>query len=154
MRRILLMIATVFGSSQEDRNCKSDDNRNQSDSDHFNVVHPVCIGKRVVLPGDRQRQFRSHRQSIDLAYWIIHLGVCVIVFGFCHGLVDTPFHLISEVFMGFRNFGSLLIIFLIIMMVFGTQRLRDIGNDLAVAIRSFRKGLQEDSDENKEGKKE
>lgn len=52
--------------------------------------------------------------------------------------------------MGFRNFGSLLIIFLILMMVFGTQRLRDIGNDLAVAIRSFRKGLQEDD----EGKKQ
>jgi len=51
--------------------------------------------------------------------------------------------------MGFRNFGSLLIIFLILMMVFGTQRLRDVGNDLAVAIRSFRKGLQEDPEEEK-----
>lgn len=48
--------------------------------------------------------------------------------------------------MGFRNFGSLLIIFLILMMVFGTQRLREIGNDLAVAIRDFRKGLQEDDE--------
>lgn len=48
--------------------------------------------------------------------------------------------------MGFRNFGSLLIIFLILMMVFGTRRLREVGNDLAVAIRSFRKGLQEDQD--------
>jgi sec-independent protein translocase protein TatA len=58
--------------------------------------------------------------------------------------------------MGFRNFGSLLMIFLILMMVFGTQRLRDVGNDLAIAIRSFRKGLQEDLDDNKEkeGKKE
>lgn len=54
--------------------------------------------------------------------------------------------------MGFRNFGSLLLIFLILMMVFGTQRLREMGNDLAVAIRSFRKGLQEDQDE-KEGQK-
>lgn len=52
--------------------------------------------------------------------------------------------------MGFRNVGSLLIIFLIVMMVFGTHRLRSIGNDLAGAIRSFRKGLQEDE----EGKKE
>ena len=52
--------------------------------------------------------------------------------------------------MGFRNFGSLVLIFLILMMVFGTQRLRDIGNDLAVAIRSFRKGLQEDLDDNKD----
>ena len=49
--------------------------------------------------------------------------------------------------MGFRSFGSLLLVFLILMMVFGTQRLREIGNDLAVAIRSFRKGLQEDQDD-------
>lgn len=53
----------------------------------------------------------------------------------------------------FRNFGSLLIIFLILMMVFGSQRLRSIGNDLAVAIRSFRKGLQEDQEEKEEGQK-
>lgn len=53
--------------------------------------------------------------------------------------------------MGFRNFGSLLLVFLILMMVFGTQRLRNVGNDLAAAIRSFRKGLQED-DENNESK--
>ncbi|GEM_PF-1381533 len=46
--------------------------------------------------------------------------------------------------MGFRGFGSLLLVFLIIMLLFGTQRLRSIGNDLAVAIRNFRKGLQED----------
>jgi len=57
--------------------------------------------------------------------------------------------------MGFRNFGSLLLIFLILMMVFGTQRLRDVGNDLAIAIRSFRKGLQEnDQEANKEDKKQ
>lgn len=59
--------------------------------------------------------------------------------------------------MGFRNFGSLLIVFFILMMVFGTHRLRSMGNDLAVAIRSFRKGMQEDHDENevnKEGNKQ
>jgi sec-independent protein translocase protein TatA len=55
--------------------------------------------------------------------------------------------------MGFRNFGSLLIIFLILMMVFGTQRLRTIGTDLSAAIRSFRKGLEEDEAKT-EGKKE
>lgn len=54
--------------------------------------------------------------------------------------------------MGLRNFGSLLIIFLIMMMVFGTARLKEIGNDLAIAIRSFRKGLSEDQqDPKKEG---
>ena len=51
--------------------------------------------------------------------------------------------------MGFRNFGSLLILFFIVMMVFGTKRLRDVGNDFAVAIRSFSKGLQEDLDDKK-----
>lgn len=50
--------------------------------------------------------------------------------------------------MGLRNMGSLLIIFLILMMVFGTQRLREAGTDLAAAIRSFRKGLQEDDEKN------
>ena len=53
--------------------------------------------------------------------------------------------------MGFRGFGSLLIVFLILMMVFGTHRLRELGTDLAQAIRSFRKGLNEDeSTEKKE----
>lgn len=56
--------------------------------------------------------------------------------------------------MGFRSFGSLLLVFLILMMIFGTQRLREIGNDLAVAIRSFRKGLQEDQDTNQDVNKE
>jgi sec-independent protein translocase protein TatA len=52
--------------------------------------------------------------------------------------------------MGFRNFGSLIMIFLILMMVFGTQRLRTVGDDLAVAIRSFRKGLQDDDNKDPE----
>ncbi len=54
--------------------------------------------------------------------------------------------------MGFRNMGSLILIFLILMMLFGTQRLREIGNDLAIAIRNFRKGLQDDFDDKKENK--
>jgi len=55
--------------------------------------------------------------------------------------------------MGFRNFGSLLIVFLILMMVFGTARLREVGNDLAIAIRNFRKAMQDD-DAKKESSKE
>lgn len=50
--------------------------------------------------------------------------------------------------MGFRNFGSLLIMFLILIMMFGTHRLRDVGNDLAVAIRNFRKALADDDTTN------
>lgn len=47
--------------------------------------------------------------------------------------------------MGFRgvSFGSLLLIFMIIVVLFGTKRLREIGNDLGIAIRSFRQGLQD-----------
>lgn len=51
--------------------------------------------------------------------------------------------------MGFRNVGSLLLIFLILMLIFGTQRLRDVGKDLAVAIRNFRKGLEEEPEHDK-----
>lgn len=54
--------------------------------------------------------------------------------------------------MGFRGFGSLIMVFLILMMVFGTARLRELGDDLASAIKSFRKGLQEDeAPETKDG---
>lgn len=47
------------------------------------------------------------------------------------------------------NFGSLLLIFLIVIVLFGTRRLRDMGSDLGAAVKSFRKGLQEDNDSKK-----
>ncbi len=48
--------------------------------------------------------------------------------------------------MGFRGMGlgSLILIFLIILVLFGTKRLREIGSDLGAAIKGFRKGMQED----------
>lgn len=46
------------------------------------------------------------------------------------------------------SFGSLLIIFLIVIVFFGTKRIREIGNDLGAAVRSFRKGMQEENDKN------
>jgi sec-independent protein translocase protein TatA len=42
------------------------------------------------------------------------------------------------------NVGSLLILLAIIVLLFGTKRLREFGTDLAVAVRSFRKGLLEE----------
>lgn len=47
--------------------------------------------------------------------------------------------------MGFGgiSMGSLLLIFLIVLVLFGTKKLRTIGEDLGAAVRSFRKGLQE-----------
>lgn len=55
---------------------------------------------------------------------------------------------------GFR-LGSLLIVLLIVVLLFGTKRIRHIGEDLGNAVRSFRKALhkedsQEDTQQNKQ----
>lgn len=47
------------------------------------------------------------------------------------------------------SLGSLLLIFLIVLILFGTKRLREIGSDLGAAVKSFRKGLQEEEIEEK-----
>ncbi len=47
------------------------------------------------------------------------------------------------------SFGSLLLIFLIVLVLFGTRKLRDIGEDLGHALRSFRKGLNGPDDTEK-----
>lgn len=41
---------------------------------------------------------------------------------------------------------SLILIFLIIALLFGTKKLRNMGEGLAEAFKSFRKGLNEDGD--------
>jgi len=46
--------------------------------------------------------------------------------------------------MGLRSFGPLLVLLLIFALLFGTKRLREVGGDLAAAVKNFRKGLQED----------
>lgn len=45
------------------------------------------------------------------------------------------------------NFSSLLLIFLIVVVLFGTKRLREMGNDLGTAVKNFRKGLQDEKNE-------
>lgn len=52
--------------------------------------------------------------------------------------------------MGFRSFGSLLIIFCIIALLFGTKRLREMGGDIGAAVKNFRKNLQEDVEKKSE----
>ena len=42
------------------------------------------------------------------------------------------------------SLGSLLLILLIVGLLFGTKRLRNIGEDLGAAVKSFRQGMQED----------
>jgi len=48
------------------------------------------------------------------------------------------------------NFGSLLLIFLIIALLFGTKRLRELGSDLGAAVKSFRKNLREEQEKDRE----
>lgn len=57
--------------------------------------------------------------------------------------------------MGFRgvSLGSILIILLIVLVVFGTKRLRTLGEDLGRGLKGFRKGMQE-SDQDDLTKKE
>jgi sec-independent protein translocase protein TatA len=42
---------------------------------------------------------------------------------------------------------QLLIVLVIVMLVFGTKRIRNIGSDLGAALRGFRKGVSEDEPE-------
>ncbi|HIH2762608.1 MAG TPA: twin-arginine translocase TatA/TatE family subunit [Candidatus Azoamicus sp. MARI] len=60
--------------------------------------------------------------------------------------------------MGFSGISpmSLLLIFLIIILLFGTKKLRNIGEDLGHAFKSFRKGIQQidEQKENIDDKKE
>jgi sec-independent protein translocase protein TatA len=51
--------------------------------------------------------------------------------------------------MGGIGAWQLLILLLIVVIVFGTKRLRNIGSDLGGAIKGFRKGMEEDPETSK-----
>jgi sec-independent protein translocase protein TatA len=42
---------------------------------------------------------------------------------------------------------QLVILLVIVMLVFGTKRLRNIGSDLGSAVKGFRKGVEEEADD-------
>lgn len=46
--------------------------------------------------------------------------------------------------------GSLLLTFVVIMILFGTKKLKTIGEDLGQAVRAFRKGLNGEESDSKE----
>lgn len=48
--------------------------------------------------------------------------------------------------MGLRSFAVLLLFFFVLTLMFGTQRLREMGADLGAAVKNFRKGLENDED--------
>jgi len=45
---------------------------------------------------------------------------------------------------------QLLILLVIVMLVFGTKRLRNIGSDLGSAVKGFRKGIEDEEPEDQE----
>ena len=45
--------------------------------------------------------------------------------------------------------GSLLLIFVAVMLIFGTKKLRTLGEDLGHAFKSFKKAVSENDDESK-----
>jgi len=47
--------------------------------------------------------------------------------------------------MGGISVTQLLILLVIVMLVFGTKRLRNIGSDLGSAVKGFRKGIEDDT---------
>jgi sec-independent protein translocase protein TatA len=54
--------------------------------------------------------------------------------------------------MGGFSIWHWLIVLVVVVLLFGTKKLRNAGSDLGSAIRSFRKGLQEEDDPQKLGK--
>jgi sec-independent protein translocase protein TatA len=44
---------------------------------------------------------------------------------------------------------ELVLLFLIVLLLFGTKKLRDIGGDLGVAIKSFRSALNDEANDKK-----
>lgn len=49
--------------------------------------------------------------------------------------------------MGSFSIWHWLIVLLVVVLLFGTKKLRNVGSDLGSAIKSFRRGLQEDEPE-------
>lgn len=47
---------------------------------------------------------------------------------------------------------QLLIVLVLVLLVFGTKRIRSLGSDLGGAIRDFRKGVSDDADTDKDDK--
>lgn len=50
------------------------------------------------------------------------------------------------------KFVSLMVLLIIVLLLFGTRRLRNIGEDLGEAIKNFRKGLNENEKRNEDGR--
>jgi len=56
--------------------------------------------------------------------------------------------------LGGIGLGSLLLILLIVLLIFGAKHIRNLGGDLGAALKNFRKGLNENQKDDKEEKKD
>jgi sec-independent protein translocase protein TatA len=50
------------------------------------------------------------------------------------------------------SFWQILIVLLIVLLLFGTKRLRNVGSDLGAAIKGFRRGMNEPQDDDEPGR--
>lgn len=46
--------------------------------------------------------------------------------------------------LGGLSIGHLLVLLLVVVMVFGTKKLRNLGSDLGAAVKGFRKGMEDE----------
>ena len=54
--------------------------------------------------------------------------------------------------MGFDSIWHWLIVLVIVLLIFGTSKLRNAGSDIGAAVRNFKKAMKEDADAAKEAK--
>ncbi len=54
--------------------------------------------------------------------------------------------------MGFDSIWHWLILLIVVLLIFGTSKLRNIGSDLGSAVRNFKKAMNEDGSAGKDGK--
>ena len=54
--------------------------------------------------------------------------------------------------MGGFSLWHWLIVLVIVVLVFGTKRLKNVGQDLGEAVKGFKKGMQDDDDKHADGR--
>lgn len=74
-----------------------------------------------------------------------------IIVGRAKSASNVPDKLIGDMYMGLAGIRplSLLLILAIILVVFGTKRIKTLGTDLGEAIKQFRRAMIEDNEEKK-----
>lgn len=99
---------------------------------------------------------REISKSLNLAHKLVFIAFCIFIdrlfLGLDHSAHDTAGSILGGDLMGVRgiSLGSLLMILVIVMLVFGTKRLSTIGEDLGKAIKSFKKGMEAEDEKEEE----